>query len=145
MPDMDALMTRILDVLGNSTEPLSGRQVSVHVHASPTTANAALRRLKEFGGVTNITRGRSTLWSTTSQAPALLRGSAPAPSERVERAVVIVTALQLEHLAMHQYLLNTHTIRSATGVRFTKGGQAQAVEACASTSSVNSSEGFFQL
>ncbi|MDQ3055428.1 MAG: 5'-methylthioadenosine/S-adenosylhomocysteine nucleosidase [Actinomycetota bacterium] len=122
MPDMDALMTRILDVLGNSTEPLSGRQVSVHVHASPTTANAALRRLKEFGGVTNITRGRSTLWSTTSQAPALLRGSAPAPSERVERAIVIVTALQLEHLAMHQYLLNTHTIRSATGVRFTKGG-----------------------
>lgn len=116
---VNPLMARILATLINSTEPLSGRRISMLVQASPTAVNRALQELARLGGVQSEKEGRSILWSTSSQAAALL--DPPGQNDRPERTALIVTAVQLEHWEMQQHLLNVEVIRGTRGERFTKG------------------------
>ena len=60
----------------------------------------------------------------------------------LQAAVEVLLKVRL--IREHWALVFRYPDKASRGA-FSSGGQAQAVEACASTSSVNSSEGFFQL
>lgn len=60
-----------LNVLAESTTPLSGRKVATALGVSPTTANDALATLSEAGFATSERSGRATLWQLTVSNPSI--------------------------------------------------------------------------
>lgn len=60
-----------LEVLANSTTPLSGRKVATALDVSPTTANDALGTLAEAGFATSEKSGRATMWRLAVSHPSI--------------------------------------------------------------------------
>lgn len=62
---------RALEVLAESGDPLSGRQVATALRVSPTTANRALSTLSEAGFVVSRKSGRANLWQLSTSHPSI--------------------------------------------------------------------------
>src|SRR5829696_5868508 len=61
----------VLEVLAESTVPLSGRKVAAALGVSPTTANDALSTLSEAGFATSKKSGRAILWQLAVSNPSI--------------------------------------------------------------------------
>lgn len=103
------LELKIVRMLRRSAESLSGRQVADIAGVAPNTAGRALRALEGRGLVAPRKAGRATLWTTTAAITDLaeLDGSLQA------RVVLVVTALELEHTAVYNRLINAERVRVA--------------------------------
>lgn len=62
---------RVLKVLAESTELLSGRKVAIASGVSPTTANGALSKLSDAGFAVSRRSGRATLWQLAVSNPSI--------------------------------------------------------------------------
>lgn len=61
----------VLEVLAESTVPLSGRKVAAALGVSPTTANDALSTLSDAGFATSKKSGRAILWQLAVSNPSI--------------------------------------------------------------------------
>lgn len=92
----------VVRTLRRSAAPLSGRQVAELVGVAPNTANKTLRRLQTSGLVDATRVGRAQLWTTTADA-----GDLPELHETPhQRVALVVTAVDLEHSAVRNRLIN---------------------------------------
>jgi nucleoside phosphorylase/tetratricopeptide (TPR) repeat protein len=133
---LDALPRRVLLLLADSPEAVSGRRVAQALDVSPTTATATLQRLRERGLVRSRKLGRAHLWELDEADPrvrqlredhrrALARGSPGQPTAGEPRqptaTVVVLTALGLEYAAVREHLRDVRLERARHGTRFEVG------------------------
>lgn len=114
----DPQQRRVLKLLVESSEPLSGRRVAEAIGVSPTTANRLLGRLADAGAVVGAKQGRAIQWSPVAGPSSLLDELGDAAAERT---VLIATALPLEFAAMRRQLLNPKPFRSRSGTSYVEG------------------------
>ena len=119
---------RALELLSQSNSPVSGRAVSRALRVSPTTASAALARLKEAGFVDSVLSGRSTNWYLLEANPTVRSwiderkypGGASLSASRPVFNAVILTAIQAEYSAVVAHLPERRSTRVGT-TRFEVG------------------------
>jgi nucleoside phosphorylase/tetratricopeptide (TPR) repeat protein len=133
---LDEQPRRVLLLLADSPEPVSGRRVAQALNVSPTTATATLQRLRERGLVRSRKLGRAHLWELDEADPRvrqlhedhrrpLAPGSPGQPAAREPQqptaTVVVLTALGLEYAAVREHLHDVRLERARHGTRFEVG------------------------
>jgi len=142
--------TQVLEALLDLGAGASGRRVAEAAGVSPTTATAALARLKARGSVTRVTDGRAFRWTVEEEAPDVLAArrarrqserhaladpsttpaapdadrwrTAPSRTARSVATALVFTALGLEHQQVASRLRLTGKVKTRTGTRFVVGG-----------------------
>lgn len=117
MAELSQPMRRVLAVLSDTIEPMSGRRLATLTGMSPTTTNKALTGLSDLQAVTATRRGRAVHWQTTLTAERLL---VTADGQRATRSALVLTALPLEYVAVRTRLDNGDELRAPNGVRYLK-------------------------
>jgi nucleoside phosphorylase len=112
-------MRRVLNLLAESSEPLSGRNIAMVSGLSPTTVNSALKSLETLEAVARVQEGRSFRWSVRSTAATYL--DEPSAQDLTSRTVLVATALPLEFIEVKNRMLDVKTIRSKSGARYAEG------------------------
>lgn len=120
MTRVSDVLQRVLLVVGDAVEPLSGRRVGDLAGMSSTTANKALAELEDLGVVRGQRRGRAVLWEADAAAASLLTAVRPAGQLEV-RTVVVLTALPLEYLAVKKRLSSPEERRARNTTRYLDG------------------------
>jgi len=133
---LDALPRRVVLLLADSPEPVSGRRVAQALGVSPTTASATLHRLRERGLVRSRKVGRAHLWELDEADPRAqhlgnghrraIASKSRSRSEagepwRPTATVVVLTALGLEYAAVREHLHDVRLERARHGTRFEVG------------------------
>src|SRR5690348_8464947 len=125
---LDDTAFRTLELLADTSSPVSGRALARSLGVSPTTALAALTRLKTAGFISSVEVGRANTWYLNQRNPTIrawleqAHGRAPAddPTTWPQLTAVIFTALQEEYAAIVAHLPERRDARAGT-TRFEVG------------------------